>query len=77
LVFTGGLTTIAAGLAAGLGAALVLTRLLDTMLFDVGATDPLAAAAASATLAVVALLAHWLPARRALHIDPAIMLRQD
>jgi putative ABC transport system permease protein len=77
LIFRGGLTTIAVGLGTGLAATLLLTRLLDTMLFDVGATDPPALAAAAGTLALVAFMAHWLPARRALQIDPAIALRQD
>jgi putative ABC transport system permease protein len=77
LVFAGGLRTVATGLAIGLVAAFVLTRFLQTMLFNVAATDPIAIAAAVAALAAVALLAHWLPARRALRVDPAIALRQE
>jgi putative ABC transport system permease protein len=77
LVFAGGLTTVATGLAIGLGAALVLTRFLGTLLFAVAATDPSAIATAVVTLAAVALFAHWFPARRALRVDPAIALRQE
>jgi putative ABC transport system permease protein len=77
LVVAGGLGTLAAGLGLGLIAALVLTRVLQTLLFGVGATDPLVLVAAVGALTLVAILAHWLPARRALAIDPAIALRQD
>jgi putative ABC transport system permease protein len=77
LVLAGGLKTVTAGLAIGLGAALVLTQFLGTLLFAVAATDPAAIATAVGTLAAVALLAHWLPARRALRVDPAIALRQE
>jgi putative ABC transport system permease protein len=77
LVFVGGMWTVAAGLGVGLCAAFVLTRFLDRMLFDVRATDPLAIAAAVLTLGIVAFIAHWLPAQRALGVDPAIALRQE
>jgi putative ABC transport system permease protein len=77
LVFAGGLATVAAGLFGGLGGAFALTRFLDSLLFDVPATDPTAIAAAVITLAFVAAVAHWVPARRALRIDPAIALRHD
>jgi ABC-type antimicrobial peptide transport system permease subunit len=69
--------TVAAGLGVGLCASLVLTRFLDRMLFDVRPTDPLATASAVLTLGIVAFFAHWLPARRALRVDPAIALRQE
>ena len=77
LVFAGGVRTVAVGLGAGLCGAFALTRLLDSLLFSVPATDPIAIAAAVGTLALVAVIAHWLPARRALRIDPAVALRQD
>ena len=77
LIFAGGLRTVAAGLAVGLCASIVLTQFLETMLFNVPANDPTAIAAAVLTLAFVSVLAHWLPARRALRVDPAIALRRD
>jgi putative ABC transport system permease protein len=77
LVFAGGLGTVATGLGVGLCGAFVLTRFLDSMLFNVPANDPTAIGAAVITLASVAVVAHWLPAKRALRIDPAIALRQD
>jgi putative ABC transport system permease protein len=77
LVFGQGLGTVAIGLGVGLGAAMGLTRFLETMLFNVRATDPVALGAAVITLALVALVAHWFPARRALRVDPAIALRQE
>ena len=77
LVLGGGLGTVAAGLGVGLGGAFLLTRFLDSMLFNVPANDPTAIIGAVITLASVAVVAHWLPARRALRIDPAIALRQD
>ena len=77
LVASGGLGTVAIGLAVGLFAAFALTRFLRALLFDVNATDPATIAGAVFTLAVVALLAHWLPVRRALRIDPVVALRQE
>ena len=77
LVFAGGLRTVSTGLGVGLCGAFVLTQFLDSLLFNVHANDPTAIAAAVITLASVAVVAHWLPARRALHIDPVIALRQD
>jgi putative ABC transport system permease protein len=65
LVFGQGLGTVAIGLGVGLGAAMGLTRFLETMLFNVRATDPVALGAAVITLALVALVAHWFPARLA------------
>jgi ABC-type antimicrobial peptide transport system permease subunit len=60
-----------AGLAIGLGAALALTRLMGSMLFDIGASDPRVYVAFGALLALVAALACWLPSRRAARVDPA------
>jgi predicted permease len=65
------------GIAVGVLTALALTRLMGSLLFNVAPYDPLTFAAVSAILAAVALLAGWLPARRAARIDPLRALRQD
>jgi putative ABC transport system permease protein len=77
LVVAGGLATVMLGLFAGLLAAIALTRFLGTMLFEVNAADPVAMAGAMLTLGGVALAAHWLPASRALRVDPVIALRHE
>jgi putative ABC transport system permease protein len=77
LVLAGGFGTVAIGLGVGLCAAFALTRFLGSMLFDVNATDPATIAGAVIMLAVVALAAHWLPARWALRVDPVVALRQE
>jgi predicted permease len=61
----------------GLVAAIALGRAAQALLFGLSGSDPLALAAAAAVLAVVALSAGWLPARRAARIDPAVALRQE
>jgi putative ABC transport system permease protein len=65
------------GIGIGLGGALVLTRLMSTLLFAVKTTDPLTYAAIAAGLGAVALLACYLPARRATRVDPVIALRDE
>jgi putative ABC transport system permease protein len=66
-----------AGIAAGTAAALVLTRLMATLLYDVKPTDPLTFAAVASGLAVIALAASWIPARKAAGVDPLIALRHE
>jgi putative ABC transport system permease protein len=65
------------GLAVGIVASLASTRLLRSQLFGVQAVDPLAYAVVILLLAAVALLACYVPARRAAAVDPMIALRQE
>jgi len=66
---------IAVGLGAGLASAALTARALSGLLYGVGALDAWSFAAAGAALAGSALLASWLPARRATRVDPVIALR--
>jgi putative ABC transport system permease protein len=77
LVVTRGLLLTGAGLAIGLVASAALTRLLKGFLYGVGPFDPATLVATPVLLVGVALVASWLPARRAMRIDPAIALRTD
>jgi putative ABC transport system permease protein len=77
LIVGQGLKVVAIGVAIGLIAALALARLMKSLLFDVAATDPLTFAAMALLLACVALVACFIPARRAAKTDPIIALRCD
>ncbi|MDX2041395.1 MAG: ABC transporter permease [Acidobacteriota bacterium] len=77
LIVGEGLALVSGGVAAGLLLALLLTKLLASLLFGVSAQDPLTFVAASLLLSVVALLACYLPARRATKVDPLTALRQE
>jgi ABC-type antimicrobial peptide transport system permease subunit len=70
-----GLLLAGTGIAVGTGISLVLTRVMTALLFGVGPMDPVTYVAVSAALAGVALLATWLPARRASRTDPIVGLR--
>jgi ABC-type antimicrobial peptide transport system permease subunit len=72
-----GVRLVAAGSALGVIAALLLTRLLSSLLYGVRATDALTLAGAVATLFVVGSLAALVPARRAGRIDPSTVLRES
>jgi putative ABC transport system permease protein len=77
LVLGSGLRLALAGIAVGLAASLMATRLISSLLFGVTARDPLTFAAVPAFLAAVALLACYLPARRAMRVDPMVALRYE
>jgi predicted permease len=77
LVVRHGAALAAVGIVVGLLAALGLTRLLRGLLFGVSATDPVAFAAVAGTLALVAVAASWLPARRAARVEPMRILRGE
>jgi putative ABC transport system permease protein len=65
------------GVVVGVGGSLLLTRFLSKMLFGITPTDPFTFASISAVLVLVALLASYVPARRATRVDPLIALRQE
>jgi putative ABC transport system permease protein len=77
LVVGQGMTVVAAGVALGLGAAFFLARWMSSLLFGVGASDPVTFAAAALFLAGVALVACLVPAWRATRFEPAAVLRNE
>lgn len=77
LILKQGLFLTTLGIAIGLAGAFALTRVLSGLLFGVGSTDPATYAAIVLLLALVSLIACYLPARRATRVDPLIALRHD
>jgi putative ABC transport system permease protein len=77
MVVRRGMLLVAIGISIGLIAAVALTRILDTLLFGVSSLDPITFLGVAVILGSVALVACYLPARRASRIDPIHALRQD
>jgi len=77
LVLTQGTKLISVGVVAGSGAALGLTRLMSDLLFGVTASDPVTLGAVAILLIIVALAACYVPARRAMRVDPMVALRYE
>jgi putative ABC transport system permease protein len=77
LILGQGVRLLAAGLVIGLGGALAFSRVLGSFLFEVKAVDPAIYAVVSILLALAAILACWIPARRASRVDPIVTLRAE
>jgi putative ABC transport system permease protein len=77
LVIRQGMKPVIVGLAIGLFAAFLASRVLESLLYEVSATDPVTYVAISAILSSVALVACYLPARRATKVDPIVALRYE
>jgi putative ABC transport system permease protein len=77
LVVRQGMKLVAVGVLIGLAASLVVTRVMSSMLFGVGARDPVTLIAVSLVLGLVALIACLVPARRATRVDPVVALRYE
>jgi putative ABC transport system permease protein len=77
MIISQGMKLVLIGIAMGLAGAFAVTRAISSLLFGVGATDPVTFAGVPILLAVVALLACWIPARRAAKVDPLIVLRTE
>jgi putative ABC transport system permease protein len=72
-----GLLLVIAGLAVGLIAAWALTRAMASLLIGISATDPVTYITGAILLSAVALVACWIPARRAFRVDPMVALRYE
>jgi putative ABC transport system permease protein len=77
MVLIGGARLTLTGLGVGLVLALIVTRLMSSLLYEVSPQDPLTIFGVAILLSVVALCASWLPARRATRVDPMVALRYE
>ena len=76
-ILRGAFLMLIIGLAGGLAGAFALTRFLKSLLFQVSALDPVAITSACALMTFVGMLAAWIPATRATHVDPMTVLRDE
>jgi len=77
LVVRQGMMLVVIGLAIGLAAAFALTRVMSSLLFEITAKDPITFVVVAGLLSVVALIACYIPARRATKVDPLTALRYE
>jgi ABC-type antimicrobial peptide transport system permease subunit len=77
MVLGQGMTLAIVGLVLGVGASFLLTRFLQTQLFNVRPSDPATLVAVTLFIATVALVACYVPARRATQVDPMVVLRDE
>jgi putative ABC transport system permease protein len=77
MVMGNGMAMVLAGTAAAFGASLFLTRTVSALLYGIESFDLISFAATAAILLLVAAVACWLPARRAMRVDPMIALRYE
>jgi ABC-type antimicrobial peptide transport system permease subunit len=77
LVMRKGMTLASAGIALGLFGAFAMTRLMSSLLYEVSAVDPVTFAVVAALLSAVALSACYVPAWRAMRVDPIVALREE
>ena len=77
MVVQRGLLLALVGIALGSAGAYAMTRVLQSLLYGVGARDPMTFVAVAALLGAVAVLASWLPARRAARVDPLAAMRAE
>jgi putative ABC transport system permease protein len=76
-VFVQGMIPLGIGLAIGLTASLAVNRILESMLVQISPSDPITLAVASAALIFSGALGCWIPARRAMRVDPVVALRNE
>jgi predicted permease len=77
LILRNGLTLTVVGLVAGVALALALTKVMRTLLYEIEPTDPVSVIGVALLLTIVAVLASWWPARRAMKVDPLTLLRDE